>query len=183
MKLEELNYWVRNKADYGDIAYAVDRATEKAYMYFYIGPDEYPYWREVNEAEVKKELYEKQEKDYMKKRCDNCKYFHDSGPYSFCVHKDQNGIIVPKFTVCDKHEPKEERPGPFDNLKFFIKDTNTGELDIKCVCEDCGKVMDKPFHWQIRLPVAHNGKKPTSRPGYYFYCEECYNKNKKDGKI
>jgi hypothetical protein len=37
--------------------------------------------------------------------------------------------------------------GPFDNLKFFIKNQENGELEVKYICEDCGKVMEAPFHW------------------------------------
>ena len=111
----------------------------------------------------------------MSKRCENCKHFAFVSEVSYCKHKDQAGTWVPKFTCCDKHEPNEVRPGPFDNLKFFVKDSGTGELELKYICEDCGKVMEKPFYWLVRLPIVVNGKS-TSRPGYYFYCEDCNKK-------
>ena len=117
----------------------------------------------------------------MSKSCENCKYWHCGANISFCKHNDQVGIIVPKFTSCAKHELKEERSTPFDNIKLYLKDASTGELDIKYVCEDCGKVEDKPFHWWLRLPMVTNGKTSVKRPGYYFRCEEC--DKKKDGNI
>ena len=48
------------------------------------------------------------------------------------------------------------------------------------ICEDCGKIEDKPFRWWTVLPVHHNGKAPK-RPGYHFRCEEC--DKKKEGKL
>jgi hypothetical protein len=177
MKLGELDFWVKNKAQPGDYAYSTDPIAEKHYEYFYIGPDENPYWREVlPDAELCK-LLEKEEDSNMGKRCDNCKHYKYNGntTYAICLQKDQIGTVIPAFTVCSKHEAKEECQGPLDNLKFFLKNKDTGELDIKYICEDCGKVMEKPFHWQFKIPIANNRKK-TSRTGYYFYCEECWNK-------
>lgn len=65
--------------------------------------------------------------------------------------------------------------GPFDNLKLFIKNQKSGELEIKYICEGCGKVMETPFHWQLRIPLKPNNK----RPGYYFWCKKCWKKESK----
>lgn len=64
---------------------------------------------------------------------------------------------------------------PFDNLKFFIKDQESGELEVKYICEDCSKVMETPYHWQLRLPLKPN----NGRPGHYFWCKKCWEKESK----
>lgn len=175
MKLGEVDFWIKTKAKPGDYAYSTDPITGKHYIYFYIGPDENPYWREMPPAAELEKLLEKEEEPGMKKSCENCKHRNNF----VCCHPEHTGTIVPTFTVCPEHEAKEECQGPLDNLKFFLKNKDTGELGVKYICEDCGKVMETPFKWQFIMPIIHNGKK-TSRPGYYFYCEECC--NKKAGK-
>lgn len=126
--------------------------------------------KEVNKLKI--------EDTTVNKRCENCKYWNSTGGYSRCDHEDQAGTFVPKFTSCDKHELKDTRTTPFDGIKFYLIDSKTGELGIKYVCEDCGKIMDKPFHWQLRVPFGAN-KDPDKRPGYYSWCEECWEKEKK----
>lgn len=96
------------------------------------------------------------------------------GSFSWCSHKEHAGALVHAFTSCADNEPKEERPGPFDNIKLRCTNPATCDISISYICEDCGKVMDKPFYWSIRFPVGPN-KKPI-RPGYYFYCEDCNKK-------
>jgi len=54
----------------------------------------------------------------------------------------------------------------FDNLKFYLKDYTTGELDIRFLCEDCRKEMDRPRYTYEIL----RGK----GTGYHFVCEDCY---------
>ena len=61
---------------------------------------------------------------------------------------------------------------PFGNLKFFIKNQESGELEVKYVCEDCGKTMETPFHWQIRLSLKSNIKRSV----YYYWCKKCWEK-------
>ena len=186
MKYEELNDWVKNKAQPGDIAYYFDRRTEQNYLYSYKGPDDNPYWRLVFNEVINKYLVEEIDKlkidnITVSKRCENCKYWAKvAGVQPYCTHDKHVGMYVPGFTSCPEHEPKEERSTPFDNLKFYLKDTSTGELDIKYICEDCGKIEDKPFHWWAVLSVHRSGK-ASKRPGYHFRCEEC--DKKKDGKI
>jgi hypothetical protein len=97
---------------------------------------------------------------------------------TWCDHPDYTKPIVAEFTSCPKYEFKHGSEAPFDNLKFFIKDQKTGELEVKYICEDCGKIMTKPFHWQLRVPFGAN-KDPDKRPGYYYWCEECWEKEKK----
>ena len=116
----------------------------------------------------------------MNKRCENCKHWHYGGDknISFCKHDDQKLTVVPEFTCCDKHEPKEKKSTPFDGMKFYLKDKNTGELAINYICEDCGKEMlDAPYHWWLVVPATVNAiKHPTKRHGYHFRCEDCENK-------
>lgn len=129
------------------------------------------YIKEINKLKV--------EETKMNNRCENCKYFKNvSGSFSWCSHKEHAGVLVPVFTSCADHEPKQKSEAPFDNLKFFIKDKNTGELEIKYLCEDCGKVMEAPFHWQFRVPFGPN-KDPDKRPGYLYWCEYCWEKENK----
>jgi hypothetical protein len=168
MKLNELDEWVKNKAKPGDLAYHYDAMLEHFYTYYYIKPEPRPFWRLWTDQGVLQDYLTNLEESEMKKRCENCQYHKNF----ICCHPEHIGMLVPNFTVCPEYEAKEELPGPLDNLKFFLKNKDTGELTVKYVCEDCGKVMEKPFNWQFRMPIAHNGKK-TSRPGYYFFCEEC----------
>ena len=124
----------------------------------------------------------------MHKRCDNCKYY-DSGIVkdlsgssairSWCNNEKHVATYVPCFTCCPEHELKEVKTTPFDGIKFYIKDTSTGELSVKYTCEDCGKEMwDAPDRWWLVLPLNNNHKRRT---GYHFRCEEC--DKKKEGKI
>ena len=182
MRCEDLDTWVKTKAKPGDVAYWHDATTGRRYYYFYDGPDPNPFWRMWQDDLVEKYLEEinklKIEDTTVNKRCENCKYFKSAGTYTWCIHVEHAGAFVPKFTSCAEYKLNEERSTPFDNLKFYLKDASTGELDIKYICEDCGKVEDKPFHWWIRLPEVNNGTPSTKRPGYYFRCEECDKKKK-----
>ena len=58
---------------------------------------------------------------------------------------------------------------PFDNIKFFLKDDKTGELDIKYVCDDCQDAVKIPYFWQF-APYH----KDQSKRGYHFWCKDCY---------
>lgn len=174
VQCNELFDWVLHHAQPGDVAYWQDKSTDKLYAYLYEGPDHNPYWRELDKEMLKAYIEKKEEESKMNKRCGNCEHFASiSSGYTYCTHEEHKGRLVPDFTSCSEHEFKKETPGPFDNLKFFLKDKDTGELDVKYICEDCGKVMDKPFHWLIKLPMNNKSK---SRLGYYFYCEECNKK-------
>jgi hypothetical protein len=183
MVLDELPNWLASKPQCGDVAYLIDNILDKRYLYVYRGPDDDPYshlisdqfaadWfmKEVDKLKVKE--------TEMDKRCDNCKYYKHAGDFNFCSHKEHNGVIVPKYTSCPEHEFTQKIEAPFDNLKFFVKDQNTGELEVKYICEDCGRVMETPFHWQFRVLFGAN-KDPEKRPGYYYWCEACWEKEKK----
>jgi hypothetical protein len=178
--LDKLELWFKI-AKPGDIAFHFEIDPERYWIYVYREEDTAPCWHLFNDVVSAQKYLAGSTETNMEKRCENCKHFKNvPGSFSWCSHKKHAGTLVPAFTACADHEPKEERPGPFDNLKFFVKDTNIGELDLKYVCEDCGKVMDRPYYWQVRLPITVNGKS-TSRPGYYFYCEEC--SKKKEGTL
>lgn len=184
MLLHDLPQWVTDKAKPGDVAYLIDKLLDKRYLYIYKGPDNDPYSHLISE-QFAADFYQKEidklkvEETKMNKRCDNCTYFKTmSGSFYWCSHKEHAGTRVPAFTTCVNHEPKQKIEAPFDNLKFFVKDQNTGELEVKYICEDCGKAMEKPFHWQFRVPFGAN-KDPEKRPGYYYWCEACWEKEKK----
>jgi len=184
--LDELDEWIKTKAQPGDIACGHnrrDRSDKHCYLYVYKGPDNNPYWIKFQDDIVDKYIEEinklKVEETKMNKTCDNCKYFKNlPGRFSWCSHKDHAGALVQAFTSCADHEPRQKIEAPFDNLKFFIKDQKTGELEVKYICEDCGKIMEAPFHWQFRVPFGAN-KDPEKRPGYYYWCEECWEKENK----
>ena len=183
--LDELELWFK-LAKPGDIAFHFDVLARNYWIYGYRETDCFPCWNVFHD----KESTQKYIDDFtnigevkMEKRCDNCKYFgkfsyKDTSMASWCDHPDYTQPLVAEFTSCQKHEFKHKIEAPFDNLKFFIKDQKTGELEIKYICEDCGKVMTKPFHWQFRVPFGSN-KDPDKRPGYYYWCEDCWEKEKK----
>ena len=121
----------------------------------------------------------------VNKRCENCKYFKSiSGAGiagSWCEHEEHKGMYVPKFVSCPEYEQKEKKSTPFDGVKLYLIDDKSGELGIKYVCEDCGKIVDEPGHWWLALPLRDINGKQTRSCGYHFRCEEC--DKKKEGKI
>ena len=176
----ELEKWVKEKAQPGDVAYHYDSLNKRHYLYNYKDTDANPKWMHMSTdvincyfAEINKYIDES-----ARRRCENCVHYRTvPGQYSVCMHKDHIGVIVPGFASCPECEPK--KPGPLDNVKFFLKDQATGEMELKYVCEDCGKVMDAPFHWwKVETPVP---TKAFGKPGYHWRCEEC--DKKKEGKI
>lgn len=189
IKLEELDEWVKNKAEPGDVAYYFDRRTEQSYLYSYKGQDDNPYWRLIFNETIIKYLVEeidklKVEDATVNKRCENCKYFKsiavkDVAAGSWCEHEEHKGMYVPKFVSCPEYTPKEKKSTPFDGVKLYLIDDKSGELGIKYVCEDCGKLMDEPGHWWFTMPVGLYGKS-SRNPGFHFRCEECDKKKEKE---
>lgn len=175
--LDKLELWFKT-AKPGDIAFHFEIEPERYWIYIYREEDTAPCWHVFNDVASAQKYLDGGMEANMEKRCENCKHWYYGGQYSFCKHNAQLGAVVPKFTCCSKHEPKQNIEAPFDNLKFFIKDQKTGELEVKYICEDCGKIMEAPFHWQFRVPLGAD-KDPKKRPGYYYWCEECWEKEKK----
>jgi hypothetical protein len=194
MTCKDLDTWVKTKARPGDVAYWHDKSHDQHYYYFYTEPDPKPFWRLwLKDESIYKYLEEinklKIEDTTVSKRCENCKHFNSvsvkgTAMGSWCGHEKHKGMYVPKFTSCPEHEPKDTRntrTTPFDGVKFYLIDDKTGELGLKYVCEDCGKLMDKPGHWWLALPLRDINGKQTRPFGYHFRCEEC--DKKKDGKV
>ena len=190
MALDELREWVKNKPEIGDAAYCKTHHDEREYMYVYTGPDTDPIWVRQEDA-INKYLEEinklKVEDITVNKRCENCKYFEGTSFKTkiqdyWCTHEKYSGTRIARHTSCPDWEDKEKKSTPFDGVKFYLKDASTGELDIKYICEDCGKIMDEPGHWWLVLPVTkHAAQYPTKRHGYHFRCEKC--DKKKEGKV
>ena len=111
----------------------------------------------------------------MSKRCDNCKHYRFTVIGGFCKHPEHAGLYVAKDTRCVYWQEKLQLRAPFENVKLYLADANTGELRVTYVCEDCGKEMDKPVYWQYKKPVITNGNYPNE-VGYFFYCEKCHEK-------
>jgi hypothetical protein len=179
--LDKLDEWFK-LAKPGDIAFHFDVHESLYYIYVYTEAVTKPYWNLFHDVETAQEYIDahfgKKKEPKMYKRCENCKHFKNTpGSFSWCSHKEHAGVLVPTFTTCADHEPKEERTGPFDSLKFYLKDSSTGEIGLKYICEDCGKVMDEPFHWwKVETP------KPTKafgKPGYHWRCENCDKKERR----
>ena len=188
MTCKDLDTWVKTKAKPGDVAYWHDTQHDQHYYYFYTEPDSKPFWRLwFKDDVIDKYLAEinklKIEDTTVNKRCENCKYFKslavkDITAGGWCDHEEHKGIFVPKFVSCPEHTPKDTRTTPFDGVKFYLADDKTGELNIKYVCEDCGKIMDKPDHWWLKVPYGNAVPKDM---GYHFRCEAC--DKKKEGRI
>ena len=181
IRYEDLKEWINTKANPGDLAYCfIKSIPDLFYTYYYKQHESYPKWTLWTDLDKLQKYLDSLEEQKMDKRCENCKHWN-AGPQnlSFCAHADQVGVLVPRFTCCSKFENKEKFSTPFDKVKFFLKDTSTGELELKYVCEDCGKIMDEPFHWwKVETPRP---TKAFGTPGYHFRCEEC--DKKKEGKI
>jgi hypothetical protein len=181
IKCEDLIAWVKNIAKPGDLAYWYNHDTERIYTYLCKGFDDNPFWTMWYDYDtLQKYLDTLKEEPKMEKRCDNCKYF---GSYkykngigvSWCDHKEHKGMLVSNFTSCPEHKFKEKKSTPFDGIKFYLKDQDTGELSLGYICEDCGKEMDgAPDHWWLVLPVGKGESK--RRSGYHFRCGDCEQK-------
>ena len=64
------------------------------------------------------------------------------------------------------------------NFKFYLKDKETGELEVKYVCKDCGLEMDEAHHY--RAKCKGSVVDPFS---VVFKCHDCFVKNGFDDKI
>ena len=80
-------------------------------------------------------------------------------------------MYVPKFTSCPEYEFKDTVSAPFDGIKFIIDEA--GDISVKYICEDCGKIMDKPDYWWLKVPYGNAVPKDL---GYHFRCEKCNKK-------
>lgn len=65
----------------------------------------------------------------------------------------------------------------FKGIRLYLKDKETGLLAMKFVCQSCGKEMDEPE--QYRIPCSCGA---PIIPKTIFYCNECYNGGKNNGK-
>lgn len=72
----------------------------------------------------------------------------------------------------------------FDNIKFYVKDFNTGEIELHFICEGCGKEMiglnNPDIYYQI--PVVGPGG-PLAYHKMRIKCKECYERAKEDGTL
>ena len=121
----------------------------------------------------------------MNKSCKTCEYFKrvsvgDIVLGSCCEHEEHKGTYVPEFTSCPEYTTKKNLTTPFDGIKFYLIDNETGELGIKYICEDCGKIMDKPYHWWFAYPLKGTS---TQRLGFHYRCKECDNNKKEEETI
>lgn len=64
----------------------------------------------------------------------------------------------------------------FENVRLYLKDQQTGLLEMRFICHKCGKEVEEPGGYTIHcaeggVPMIHETK---------FYCEACYaERNKK----
>lgn len=205
---DKLDYWVKYRAELGDVAYCYgrstyqDNTTKKLFVYVYNGPDDNPHWTQLDNMilaqyleSVEKGEQAPIEKDTLKnfdvdtvKSCATCEHFRSTGNCSpYCYHVKHRGILVPEFTSCPEYEPKVETETagatPFKYIRLFLKDAKTGELEIKYKCCDCGKEMGMPYRWWLSLNTGLKDARhiPKSDTGFKFRCEAC--DKKKEGKI
>ena len=172
---EQLKWWCEGIAKLGDIAIYQNHFANCIYIYKYAGPVINPIWSGPFKDEDAAEYLNltKIQETNMEKKCENCKYFKNTDSYTWCTHKDHAGMYVPKFTSCPEYTLKEETRGPFDNIKFYIKDSKTGEVEARYICEDCSKEMKTPYRWWMKVPY---GNAVPDDVGYHYRCEECDNR-------
>ena len=185
MKSEDLADWVKTKAKPGDVAFWQDHIHDQCYYYFYTEPDSEPYWKLWFKDDIIDKYLEENnkleiEEPKMEKKCENCRYFNQSTfkteiQDSWCSHEKYSGIRVAAHTSCPEFEEEEKKSTPFDGIKFYLKDTTTGELTVKYVCEDCDKEMTVPYYWWMKVPF---GNAIPEDLGFHFRCEECDKKKK-----
>ena len=134
MVYNELNNWLNNKPQHGDVAYLIEPITDKRYIYVYRGPDSEPYSHLISDQFAAdwfmKEVDKlKVEEPKMEKRCDNCKYFKNMpGSLSWCSHKDHAVLYRSQF----KHDED------FENILRFLKLPETYDIIRLPVIESYG---------------------------------------------
>ena len=186
MKYSDLDYWVKNKAEPGDLAiYYVNNGEfgEFIHTYYYTEPDDNPRWCMWSDFEKLQKYLDNLGETKMEKKCEKCKYFDGTSFETkiqdfWCTHKKYSGTRIAKHTSCPEWEEKEKPTTPFDGVKFYLINACTGEIGIKYICEDCGKEMKKPYHWWLRVPYSNAVPKGL---GFHYRCEDC--DKKKEGKV
>ena len=59
----------------------------------------------------------------------------------------------------------------FQYIRFYLKNPDTGELQVKYICKNCGKEMDEPKNYQVQC------KGNIADPFTTFYlCDDCNNR-------
>ena len=64
---------------------------------------------------------------------------------------------------------ENEFNSPFDNIKWFLTDSDTKEVKPKFRCNDCYDLMDTPYYWKL-VVIA----KDKNHRGFRFWCKDCY---------
>jgi rRNA maturation protein Nop10 len=105
------------------------------------------------------------------KRCDKCRWYRPLKACAHCGHELHKSAIISDFTSCPEWE--EKPVGPFNNLKFYLKNATTGEMEVKYVCEDCGGEIKTPYRWWFAFP-SPGSKKPINNLGWHYLCKECH---------
>lgn len=62
-----------------------------------------------------------------------------------------------------------------NNIKLYLKNIFTGELKVKYICDDCGKLMNEPKNYYIKCKNGIADPFTT-----IFRCDDCYKKFKED---
>lgn len=149
MKHDELDLWVNKIAKPGDLAYCYDKATEFMYTYYYTRPEPCPFWRLWSDMEdLQKYLNSLEKHDKMNIKCDNCKHWQKGPDFSFCVHDNHKGVVVPAFTSCPDFEAKAVlAPCPFcgGEAEVIIKDWDNRADEYMVHCTKCG-VRQKDYY-------------------------------------
>lgn len=63
----------------------------------------------------------------------------------------------------------------FNGIRLYLKDQETGLLEIRFVCEHCGKEMEQPEGYFIPCSLSGSPKVHETE----FYCNECYKERTK----
>lgn len=109
----ELGHWVRNRANYGDIAYHYNKATDQSFIYIYDGPDNNPHWKLMLENTIDEHLQAN-----MLKPCPFC-----GGTFRIVVCDDEGNIH-------DEAYEKDPWSGLGYRLCHETADDPTGECPI-----------------------------------------------------
>lgn len=135
MMYDQLNNWLNNKPQHGDVAYLIEPITDKRYIYVYRGPDNDPYSHLISDQFaadwfIKEADKLKAEEPKMEKRCDNS-----------MIDAMKAEEVVPARYGTWRLETDEEEPNPM--FKFVVCSACNEKSNTKYkYCPHCGAKMN-----------------------------------------
>ncbi len=167
MKLEDLEDWVKTKAQIGDIAYYYDRMLDHHYIYCYRKPDDNPFWIMMQPEILEKYFKTENKGEDIMTGTINCTYETPCGWCTKwdkkcdkkigCVHNDPTGPNGAMGTLYNcEHNDKAQRGlrvkiNPIDDAcdstdAMNVVDTAIGEIKLLETIMETEKYSDSVYN-------------------------------------